>query len=630
MAKISKKDYRDIFNNILDSVVILNTDLEFIDVNDNCTELTGYSREELLNMKVNDVVFEDDKERSGKYFKQLVEEGSYKGYRGRLKKKNGEICYIEVNSSAIYDEDGNFAGSRDIIRDISDRVQMEKAFRESEYKFRTIVENAESIIFMIGTDGNFILSEGKGLQSIGLEPGQAVGMSVYEMYANNPEILTAFESARSGEYNNILTKVGGIYFHCFFSPFNSAEGEITAVIGMAHDVTDRIRREKVLEEARQKAEEADMLKSSFLANMSHEIRTPMNAILGFSALLNDEELEPATRKKYVEIINIKGEELLNLLTDLIDISKIESGNISVIKEKVDLHPVLEKLVDNARQVLTLQKNKKIELIFKPAADEDPIEVITDLGRFSQVVNNLLNNAIKFTEEGTIEVGCRMTDQGFLTVYVKDSGIGIPKDKQGMIFERFRQVQESFSRAKGGTGLGLYIVKSLVEMLGGEIIVESEEGKGSTFSFTIPVSEDAGRIRMEKLVNGTGINPEKLKGKKILIVEDDDSNFSYLEALVANYKAVVRRAQTGEESLELIREGCHPDIVLMDLRLPGMSGLETTRMIKKMNPDIRIIAQTAHVFNDDRIKALDAGCDDFISKPIRIQDFLPKISKFMED
>lgn len=485
------KNYRDFFNNIPDSIFILDASANMVDVNDNCTELTGYSRKELISMNVKDFLLPDDKKHSAQYFKKLRNEGSYKGYIGRLKKKDGEIIVIEVNSSAIYDKKGVIVGSRDIIRDITDRIRMENALSESEYKFRTIIENSDAIIYMIQKDGTFALSEGKALKLLNLEPGQVVGSSVYDLYTEYPDILKSFQKALKGEHINLVVKVRDIYFQSFFSPFTNSEGEIFAVLGMAIDVSDRIRREEILEEARKKAEEADLLKSSFLANMSHEIRTPMNAILGFSALLAEQELDLPTRKRYSEIINDKGNELLTLLTDLIDISKIESGNVTVYPEEVLIKPLLQKQINQAQELINLGRVKQLKLITKDFEGLKDLLIKTDTLRFNQVMTNLIQNTLKFTEEGEIEISYHLENVGFATIFVRDTGIGIQQEKQELIFDRFRQIQENMRRDKGGTGLGLYISKTLVNLMGGEIWVESEPGKGSKFCFTMPLGVNKG-------------------------------------------------------------------------------------------------------------------------------------------
>ena len=368
---------------------------------------------------------------------------------------------------------------------------MENALSESEYKFRTIIENSDAIIYMIQKDGTFALSEGKALKLLNLEPGQVVGSSVYDLYTEYPDILKSFQKALKGEHINLVVKVRDIYFQSFFSAFTNSEGEIFAVLGMAIDVSDRIRREEILEEARKKAEEADLLKSSFLANMSHEIRTPMNAILGFSALLAEQELDLPTRKRYSEIINDKGNELLTLLTDLIDISKIESGNVTVYPEEVLIKPLLQKQINQAQELINLGRVKQLKLITKDFEGLKDLLIKTDTLRFNQVMTNLIQNTLKFTEEGEIEISYHLEIVGFATIFVRDTGIGIQQEKQELIFDRFRQIQENMRRDKGGTGLGLYISKTLVNLMGGEIWVESEPGKGSKFCFTMPLGVNKG-------------------------------------------------------------------------------------------------------------------------------------------
>ncbi len=476
-------DYRDLFDNIIDAVCIIDIEGNFLDINAAMTELAACSRDEMLQMNVRDFVHPDDVEQSKAFFDMLKTVGSYSGYSGKFIDRHNKIKYIEISSKAFYDEHGKIIGSRDIIRDVTDRKKIERELINSEQKFRTVVTNSEAIIFILDNEGVFTLSEGKGLEALGLKPGEVVGASVFDIYQDNPEILEAVALALDGESSKLITQVGEQHYDTFYSPYTCPEGKCMGVIGLSVDITERVKKEEELELARKKAEESDHLKTAFLANMSHEIRTPMNAILGFTSLLAQDNLSPNDKTTYAEIVHSKGNELMQMLNDLIDISKIEAGIITMTRESFNLNKLLEEFTKVAKQELVLQNIHTVEII--QSIPDKSLIIESDENKVRQILNNLLVNAIKFTREGKIEFGFFLEDSRAV-VYVKDTGIGISEEKQPIIFDRFRQVDEKMSRSQGGTGLGLYISKTLISHLGGEIWVESVPGEGSAFFFTLPL------------------------------------------------------------------------------------------------------------------------------------------------
>ncbi len=368
-------------------------------------------------------------------------------------------------------------------RDVSDKKAIETALINSEQKFRTVVTNSEAIIFILDEEGVFTLSEGKGLKALGLKPGEVVGASVFDLYKDNPDILDAVAKALEGTSNKLITQVGHLHYDTFYSPYRCPTGECIGVIGLSVDITERIKKEEELERARKKAEESDHLKSAFLANMSHEIRSPMNAILGFSSLLAGDKLSEEEKKTYSEIVQSKGNELLQMLNDLIDISKIEAGIISLNCDQLNLNKLLSEYVQIAEQDLVVREIHDVEICHSIPLKEVIIE--SDEKKVRQILNNLMANAIKFTKQGEIEFGFTIK-AGKAVIYVKDTGIGVKKEEQEIIFDRFRQVDEDYSRSSSGTGLGLYICKTLIRQLNGQIWLKSAPGKGTTFYFSLPL------------------------------------------------------------------------------------------------------------------------------------------------
>jgi PAS domain S-box-containing protein len=389
------------------------------------------------------------------------------------------------------------------------------------------------------------------------------------------------------------------------------KGKIVLSIGIVQDITERKQKELELINAKEKAEESDRLKTAFLSNMSHEIRTPMNGILGFAELLNNPHLSSDDQQKFVQIINSSGARMLNTINDIINISKIESGLVEANIDETNINEKIEFIYNFFKPEV---ENKKLHFSFKNGLQSKEAIIKTDNEKIYGILTNLVKNAIKFTKEGSIELGYELKGE-YLKFFVKDTGIGIFKKQKKIIFERFRQGNESNSRSYDGSGLGLSISKSYVRMLGGEIWVESEEGLGSTFYFTIPynpVSEEKTVIENTFSENNKEVQLKKLK---ILIVEDDEVSYSLLKHLLKNINGEIMHAITGIEAVETCRTNTDLDLILMDIRMPMMDGHEATRQIRLFNKDVIIIAQSAYAFSGDKEKAIEAGCNSYITKPI---------------
>lgn len=386
-----------------------------------------------------------------------------------------------------------------------------------------------------------------------------------------------------------------------------------------------------LTEAKNKAEEADKLKSVFLSNMSHEIRTPMNAIIGFSSLLSDGGISESDRRMFVDIVQSNSKTLLQLIDDIIDFSKIEAGQLSMTNREVSLDQLLEEIYLQFYNKMQERNDKDIILSFTKPPNIRECHILGDPARLNQVLTNLISNGIKFTPSGVVEFGYIIEneeDNPMLRFHVRDTGIGISPEKQKLIFERFRQGEEGTTRPFEGTGLGLSIAKGIVDMMGGKMWVESIVNQGSTFYFTIPYIP----VLKTAVIDDSSLDkkkpPVRFNGRKILIAEDEAYNYIFLEKLLISAGTKVYWAKDGIESVELIRNQPDIDLILMDIKLPGISGLDATRQIRKFNKDVVIIAQTAYAMDEDRQKCLRAGCNDYISKPIEIQKFYDILGKYM--
>jgi len=392
----------------------------------------------------------------------------------------------------------------------------------------------------------------------------------------------------------------------------------------ARFIAEQKRFDKELLESKIKAEESNRLKTAFLANMSHEIRTPMNGIIGFSQLLLDDEINLDEIAEYATIININANQLLSLLNDIIDLSKIETGEMNVNLQIV----AIESLMNVVYTSFYNQSNEKgLELILDYNDDIKSFSILCDEGKVIQVLNNLISNAIKFTDSGNIHLGCDTYDNS-VRFYVRDTGIGLAQDQIEKIFSRFYQVENYITKTKRGTGLGLSISKALAELMGGKLWCESEQGKGATFYFELEYSgAKSNDVIQENLMS----DYKELSKKEftVLVVEDDESNMLLFKRIISGTKAKIITAINGKEALEQFILNPDIDIVLMDIKMPVMNGYEATRKIKELSPKTPVIAQTAYAFSNDAAEAIEAGCDDYISKPIDIDKLLRMISKHLK-
>ena len=521
-----------------------------------------------------------------------------------------------------------------LLRDIT----QQKKFEEEIRILAQTIMNANDSISITDLEGRFIYINPAFTKIYGYTQTEIIGKTTnilrpagFAPEVNNEIHTTTLEGGWQGELLNV--RKDGTIFPIFLSTsliFNEYNEPIASV-GIANDITERKIIEQELIRAKKQAEESDMLKTAFLSNMSHEIRSPMNAVLGFIQLLKAEEKLTETGKQYIELIENSGNQLLVLLEDIIDISKIQSNQLRISKTSFDFNELLQELYVIYSNQLSGKTDQKTLLLKPEMPQESPFMIYSDPIRVRQILNNLLSNAIKFTPIGSIRFGYNLIigeDIPYIQCYVQDTGIGISPSKQALIFERFRQADDTQTRIYGGSGLGLAISKGLVDLLGGHIWVESTEGQGSTFYFTIPFYEGDENGQMSTRDTHGTLPSESLKGKKILIVEDIKEIRLYFERLLEPTGAKTIFANNAREARVLFKKHKDLSIVLLDIRLPDADGYSLAMEFKRQRPTLPIIAQTAYALQSEFNKSIESGCDDYVTKPIDSNLLIQKMLKLI--
>jgi hypothetical protein len=622
--KESNEKYSKAFQSSPYSITITSLkDGRFIEVNDAFTVIFGFAREEAITSSSIKLGIWVNIEELNSVISTLLDGKVISGEEFLFKKKNGEIMTGLFSARLININKEAFIISS--IDDITGRKQATNLLKESEQKSKSIMENSADAIFVANQQAKYIYTNKEVSALLGYTSEEMKSKTIADI--TNPtkkeEIFKIFNQVlnEGRSYTEIeLLKKDGNYILTDINAVLLPDGTLYA---SCRDITERKKAESELIKAKEKAEGSDRLKSAFLTNMSHEIRTPMNGILGFAELLKEPNLSSDELQDYIQTIQISGARMLNTINSIVDMSKIESGLTQINIREMDINEKMEFIYKFFKPEADM---KGLQLVLRNRLPDKEAIIKTDNEKVLEILTNLVRNAIKFTFEGSIEFGCVIkshsepgsTEQSRspqLEFFVKDTGVGIPKNQQQIIFERFRQGSESYDRGYEGSGLGLSISKSYVEMLGGKISVESEEGIGSTFYFTIPCTPVSGEKTAIEKVSIEKDKEVEIKKLKILIVEDDEISSSLLTKILQKISSEVLEAITGVQAIEACRNNPDIDLVLMDIRMPEMDGIEATRQIRQFNKDLIIIAQTAFAFSGDREKAIEAGCTDYISKPI---------------
>ncbi len=618
--KKSEERFRTLFENH-SVIILLDPDTgNIIDANHAAADFYGWSVEQLKQMHIqqitnvssDEVMVNMDKIRASKQNQFLF----------RHRRADGSIREVEVFSNKIELEGKDILYA--IIHDVTERILAEHQL----HKLSVVVEQSPAIVVITDPDGN--------IEYVNPMFVEVTGYSAEEARGQNPRILKSGLMSKkvyeelwqtilsggvwSGELQN-KKKNGEFYWdQAVISAIRNKENVITNFVAVKVDITEQKKIFAELTAAKEKAEESDRLKSAFLANISHEIRTPMNGILGFAQLLKEPHLTGEEETEYIDLIQKSGERMLNLINNLINISRIEAGETMLQESETPVNELMRDLYAFFKPEID---KKGLRLNLKTGLPDNDSVIETDSGKLIQILTNLIQNALKFTSSGEIDFGYNRSNST-LEFYVIDTGIGIAADMKEKIFDRFHQVDNTLTRTQEGSGLGLSISQAYVEMLGGTIRIESREGWGSEFYFTLPYRPTflqqkpiPSPVNQKPIITAPFIT--------ILIAEDDAVSSLLLKKNLTDENINTLFAVNGKEAVEMVQQHQEINIVLMDIRMPVMNGFDTTRVIKELRPDLPVIVQTAFTSKDEKDKSHEAGCDGYITKPINKVELLELIT-----
>ncbi len=631
----SQQEYRKIFENVVDIFFEASLDGNLLNVTPSVERVTKYKRKDLIGQPM--VIFYHDPDVREPLLQELREKGQLRDVELDIRDIDGSPIPCSLTSRIIFDENGQPERIVGSLTDIRHRKKAETQIRQ----LSTALEQSPVSVIITDTETRIIYVNKTFIQFSGLSAERVIGTTPDEITGGQIPVADyedLWDTVRAGkiwkgEFEYSLEDDRGVWLSVTVSPIFDEKERVSHFVGIIEAITERKVYEQDLKRAKDQAEKSDRLKSAFLANMSHEIRTPMNAILGFSSLLKEEDLKEEQRNHYIDIINSKGKDLMRIISDIIDISRIEAGDLLVRTEPVEISGFMKEIYDEYKEDTQLKTRPNLQFRLQIPDPGQKITVNTDPARLKQVLVNLIHNAIKFTPDGFIEIGFDLLPEKHIRLFVRDTGIGIPPDKHKLIFERFRQIDDTHTREFGGTGLGLAICKSLVEKMGSELTVESWQGRGSEFQFTMKylhAGEPAAELVMlaEEKESAAKMPDMDLKGKKILIVEDDGSSYLFLDTLLRKHHPELCWAKSGSHAIELLKKEENIDLILMDIRMPEMNGIDATREIRKIYPHLPIIAQTAYAQRSDQYQALDCGCNDYIAKPIEAVELYKLLAKYL--
>ena len=628
-AQESETRFKALHNASFGGIAIHNNGL-IIECNQGLSDMTGYSLDELTEMDGLGLIAESSRNR----VRQYIIEGREKPYEEFGLRKNGEEFPIRIEARNI-PYNGEMVRTVE-FRDITEQKKAEQDIikakelaQTNENFFNAILNNMGDPVFVKDDKSRLYLINDAFCNFFDIKKEDAIGKTLAEQVS--PEEKEQFLQIDHQVLTDGLENINEETITYKNTPSKTILTRKTRfvdhdgkkyLIGIIRDISNRKQAEIELLAAKEKAEQADQLKSAFLANMSHEIRTPMNGILGFAELLKEPNLTGEKQQEYISIIEESGERMLNIINDIISISKIEAGLMEVNIQNSNINDQIDYIYHFFLPEVT---KKGLQLLCHNELSSEDANITTDREKVFAILTNLVKNAVKHTEKGSIEFGYTKKENELL-FYVKDTGIGIPDDRKEAIFKRFIQADIANKMALQGAGLGLSISKAYVEMLGGQLWVVSIEGEGSTFYFSLPYHRESKAVKEIKKNEETQVEETLLKKLKILIAEDDKISELLISIAVKNLVSEIVYAKNGKEAVEACRNNPDIDLVLMDMQMPKMDGYEATQNIRKFNDKVIIIAQTANALSNESAIMLEAGCNDIIAKPIQIEELKQLIGK----
>lgn len=616
-----------------------------VDVNDAFVSMFGISKEEVIGKTSSFLDIFESEEARVKLGTKLLNTGSVRNFEAMLKRRTRGKIHALISVETLRISSGSL--SLTTIQDITGLKQIEKTLRQSEERYRKLVESANSIILRWDINGKLLFVNEYALSFFGYTREELIGkdsrmlLPETESSGNSlsnlvEDILEHPENFQNIENENIKKNGKRVWVSWSNRAITDDCGKVTEILAIGNDITRLIAVEQELRtkaqeiqkqnieliKAKEKAEESDRFKTSFIANISHEIRTPMSTIMGFADLLKFHDISGESQTAYIDAIISGGKRMLNIINDLINISTIEAGHIEVRKDVTHINKLLNEVLVS---FLPEADKKGIILHLNSNLVADDFYVETDRTKLYQVVSNLVKNALKFTASGSVEFGCSLKDNNYL-FYVKDTGIGIPADNYDKVFERFQQGEVAKAKMQEGVGLGLPISKAYVEALGGSIWVESVPSEGSVFYFTIPYVQT--KVAPISARNQDITIAGKHPYAEILIADDEESIYAFLNEFMKRNNIKAYHARNGEEAINIAKQNAAIKLVLMDCRMPVMDGLEATRVLKNSRPELPVIGLSALANDDDVKAALEAGCNDYITKPVDLDVLYKKIASFV--
>ncbi|MFN2378819.1 MAG: ATP-binding protein [Bacteroidales bacterium] len=638
----NKERFQNLFNNAPLGYQSLDTNGNFIEVNQQWLDILGYTKDEVIGKWFGDFLSLEHKEGFLKRFPVFKSKGQIHS-EFEVVHKNGNKILVAFDGQIGYDLNGDFKQTHCILQDITAKkkadeelIKAKERAEESELRIKLIADNfANVMLYQVALIDettrkfNYISEVVNKLYDCSVEEAMQNPNLIYGKI--HPDDIDGLIEKENEALKNmsvfeadarVISKDGSIRWTYYISKPRMIDG-IPCWDGVELDITQRKQMEQDLISSKEEAENANQLKTKFLQNMSHEIRTPLNGIMGFSDILCNPSISDEKRKNYSKIIINSGLQLLRIVDDILEISTLETKQTKLNETEFCLNQLL---IEQYATFSLKSEEKDVSIYLKKPLTDKETNIISDKTKLNKILSNLIENAIKFTTRGNIEIGYRI-ENDLLKLYVKDTGIGISAENQQKIFERFSQEHKDIAGTYGGLGLGLSICKEYAELLGGYITLESQKGNGSTFIVTIPY-KPAGDSTPNNINSNTTTSKTDAT-KTILVAEDEEMNYLYIEALFEiETNCNLIHAKNGREALDICMENQNIDLVLMDIKMPVMNGNEATQKIKERFPNLPVIAQTAYSTESEKAEAMKHGYDDFMSKPLEKDRLFEAINKFV--